>query len=56
MKNALERARAAGGLVQTVTADMPVPGARFRDAHFGMCAPNGPQSRYQHAISAIGAT
>ncbi len=36
MKNALERAREAGCSTLVFTVDMPVPGARYRDAHSGM--------------------
>lgn len=40
MKNALERAEAAGVKTLVFTVDMPVPGARYRDAHAGMSGPN----------------
>jgi L-lactate dehydrogenase (cytochrome) len=36
MKNALERAKAAGVTTLVFTVDMPTPGARYRDAHSGM--------------------
>ena len=36
MKNALERAQAAGVKNLVFTVDMPTPGARYRDAHSGM--------------------
>ena len=36
MKNALERAWAAGVRTLVFTVDMPVPGARYRDRHSGM--------------------
>ena len=36
MRNALERAKAAGVKTLVFTVDMPVPGARYRDAHSGM--------------------
>lgn len=36
MKNALERAKAAGVKTLVFTVDMPTPGARYRDAHSGM--------------------
>ena len=36
MRNALERAKAAGCSTLVFTVDMPVPGARYRDAHSGM--------------------
>ncbi|MGV8611116.1 alpha-hydroxy-acid oxidizing protein, partial [Pseudomonas aeruginosa] len=32
MRNALERAKAAGVTTLVFTVDMPVPGARYRDA------------------------
>ncbi len=40
MRNALERAKAAGVTTLVFTVDMPVPGARYRDAHSGMSGPN----------------
>lgn len=40
MRNALERAQAAGVSTLVFTVDMPVPGARYRDAHSGMSGPN----------------
>jgi len=40
MRNALERAWAAGIRTLVFTVDMPVPGARYRDAHSGMSGPN----------------
>ncbi|MTH34100.1 FMN-dependent L-lactate dehydrogenase LldD [Paracoccus limosus] len=40
MKDALERAQAAGINTLVFTVDMPVPGARYRDAHSGMSGPN----------------
>lgn len=40
MRNALERAQAAGIDTLVFTVDMPVPGARYRDAHSGMSGPN----------------
>ncbi|ARB45017.1 FMN-dependent L-lactate dehydrogenase LldD [Alloalcanivorax xenomutans] len=39
MKNALERAWAAGVRTLVFTVDMPVPGARYRDRHSGMSGP-----------------
>ncbi|MEJ6667559.1 MAG: alpha-hydroxy-acid oxidizing protein, partial [Alcaligenes aquatilis] len=39
MRNALERAQAAGCSTLVFTVDMPVPGARYRDAHSGMSGP-----------------
>lgn len=40
MKNALERAMAAGITTLVFTVDMPTPGSRYRDAHSGMSGPN----------------
>ncbi|WP_241596275.1 FMN-dependent L-lactate dehydrogenase LldD [Rosenbergiella epipactidis] len=39
MRNALERAQAAGINTLVFTVDMPTPGARYRDAHSGMSGP-----------------
>ncbi|QGM80792.1 FMN-dependent L-lactate dehydrogenase LldD [Otariodibacter oris] len=39
MKNALERAKAAGCTTLVFTVDMPTPGARYRDMHSGMSGP-----------------
>lgn len=46
MKNVLERAKAAGCSTLVFTVDMPVPGARYRDAHSGMSGPNAAMRRY----------
>jgi L-lactate dehydrogenase (cytochrome) len=51
MKNALERAKAAGVKTLVFTVDMPVPGARYRDAHSGMSGPNAPMRRYMQAMT-----
>jgi len=50
MKNALERAQAAGATTLVFTVDMPVPGARYRDAHSGMSGPFAAQRRILQAI------
>ncbi|MDP3847215.1 MAG: FMN-dependent L-lactate dehydrogenase LldD [Pseudomonas sp.] len=50
MKNALERAKAAGVTTLVFTVDMPVPGARYRDAHSGMSGPNAPLRRMLQAV------
>ncbi|WP_208432112.1 alpha-hydroxy-acid oxidizing protein, partial [Bartonella alsatica] len=39
MRDALERAWASGVRTLVFTVDMPVPGARYRDAHSGMSGP-----------------
>ena len=49
MKNALERAKAAGCSTLVFTVDMPVPGARYRDAHSGMSGPNAAMRRYMQS-------
>lgn len=51
MKNALERAWAAGITTLIFTVDMPVPGARYRDAHSGMSGRYGPARRIMQAIT-----
>ena len=51
MKNALERAQAAGVSTLVFTVDMPVPGARYRDAHSGMSGPNAAMRRYLQALT-----
>lgn len=51
MKNALERAKAAGVTTLVFTVDMPVPGARYRDAHSGMSGPNAPLRRMLQAVT-----
>ncbi|ACM38563.1 MULTISPECIES: FMN-dependent L-lactate dehydrogenase LldD [Rhizobium/Agrobacterium group] len=50
MKNALERAWAAGIRKLVFTVDMPVPGARYRDAHSGMSGPNASLRRIIQAV------
>lgn len=51
MKSALERSKAAGVKTLVFTVDMPVPGARYRDAHSGMSGPNGPLRRMIQAMT-----
>jgi L-lactate dehydrogenase (cytochrome) len=51
MKDALERARAAGVKTLVFTVDMPVPGARYRDARSGMSGPNAPLRRMWQAAT-----
>lgn len=51
MKNALERAKAAGVKTLVFTVDMPVPGARYRDAHSGMSGPNAAMRRIFQAMA-----
>lgn len=49
MQNVLERAQAAGCSTLVFTVDMPVPGARYRDAHSGMSGPWAALRRYAQA-------
>ncbi|WLS77895.1 FMN-dependent L-lactate dehydrogenase LldD [Erwinia pyri] len=51
MRNALERAQAAGCSTLVFTVDMPVPGARYRDAHSGMSGPNAAMRRYLQSVT-----
>ncbi|MFC4296513.1 MAG: FMN-dependent L-lactate dehydrogenase LldD [Castellaniella sp.] len=50
MKSVLERAQAAGVSTLVFTVDMPVPGARYRDAHAGMSGPYAALRRYAQAV------
>ena len=51
MRNALERAKAAGVTTLVFTVDMPTPGARYRDAHSGMSGPNANVRRILQAMT-----
>lgn len=51
MRNALERAKAAGITTLVFTVDMPTPGARYRDAHSGMSGPNAAFRRMVQAMA-----
>lgn len=51
MKNALERAKAAGCSTLVFTVDMPVPGARYRDMHSGMSGKNAAMRRYLQSMT-----
>ncbi|MBM3097368.1 FMN-dependent L-lactate dehydrogenase LldD [Gluconobacter cerinus] len=51
MKNALERAKAAGIMTLVFTVDMPTPGARYRDAHSGMSGSHANIRRYLQAVT-----
>lgn len=51
MKHVLERAQSAGIRTLVFTVDMPVPGARYRDAHSGMAGPNAALRRILQAMS-----
>jgi L-lactate dehydrogenase (cytochrome) len=50
MRNALERAWAAGMETLVFTADLPVPGSRYRDRHSGM---SGPAASLRQRIQAV---
>ncbi|MFD0966040.1 FMN-dependent L-lactate dehydrogenase LldD [Seminibacterium arietis] len=50
MKNALERAKAAGCSTLVFTVDMPTPGARYRDMHSGM---SGPYKEIRRVLQAM---
>jgi len=50
MKNALDRAKAAGVTTLVFTVDMPVPGARYRDMHSGMSGPFAASKRILQAM------
>jgi L-lactate dehydrogenase (cytochrome) len=51
MKDALERAKGAGVKTLVFTVDMPVPGARYRDARSGMSGSNAPLRRIWQAAT-----
>jgi len=50
MRNVLERAWAVGIRTLVFTVDMPVPGARYRDAHSGM---SGPHAALRRMIQSV---
>ncbi|KQN25654.1 alpha-hydroxy-acid oxidizing enzyme [Sphingomonas sp. Leaf33] len=51
MRDLIARAKAAGAEALVFTVDMPVPGARYRDAHSGMSGPNAPMRRIWQAMT-----
>lgn len=51
MRDLLCNARAAGVSTLVFTVDMPVPGARYRDARSGMSGPNAALRRYAQALT-----
>ena len=51
MRDVMRRAWELGSTTLVFTVDMPVPGARYRDAHSGMSGPNGPLRRVLQAIA-----
>jgi L-lactate dehydrogenase (cytochrome) len=50
MRDLIIRAREAGATALVFTVDMPVPGARYRDAHSGMSGPNAAARRMVQAM------
>jgi L-lactate dehydrogenase (cytochrome) len=51
MRDVLQRARELGATTLVFTVDMPVPGARYRDAHAGMSGPNAAFRRIVQAMT-----
>lgn len=51
MRDLLATARAAGAQALVFTVDMPVPGARYRDAHSGMSGARAPARRLVQAVT-----
>ncbi|UIJ45229.1 FMN-dependent L-lactate dehydrogenase LldD [Sphingomonas cannabina] len=54
MGDLIAAAKEAGAEALVFTVDMPVPGARYRDAHSGMSGPNAPLRRVLQAIGKPG--
>ena len=50
MRDVMRRACELGATTLVFTVDMPVPGARYRDAHSGMSGANGPLRRMLQAM------
>lgn len=50
MKDLIATAKASGVEAMVFTVDMPIPGARYRDAHSGMSGPNAPLRRVLQAM------
>ncbi len=51
MRNALERAWAAGMKTPVFTVDMPIPGSRYRDNRSGMSGPHATLRQYLRACT-----
>ena len=51
MRDLLDTASATGARALVFTVDMPVPGARYRDAHSGMSGPRAALRRFAQAVS-----
>ncbi len=56
MRNVLERAQAVGVTTLVFTVDLPVPGARYRDAHSGLAGPRAAARRLLQAMTKPGWT
>jgi L-lactate dehydrogenase (cytochrome) len=54
MREMLSRAKEVGVQALVFTVDMPVPGARYRDAHSGMSGPGAPLRRVLQAMGKPG--
>lgn len=54
MRDLLAKAAEAGASALVFTVDMPVPGARYRDAHSGMSGPNAAMRRLVQAVGKPG--
>ena len=54
MRDLIANAKAAGAEALVFTVDMPVPGARYRDAHSGMSGPRAPLRRVLQAMGRPG--
>ena len=50
MKDLIATAKTAGAEALVFTVDMPVPGARYRDAHSGMSGPHAPLRRLLQTV------
>jgi len=50
MRDVLVTAKELGVRTLVFTVDMPVPGARYRDAHSGMSGPRAPLRRFLQAL------
>jgi L-lactate dehydrogenase (cytochrome) len=54
MRDLLQKAEAMGVSTLVFTVDMPVPGARYRDAHSGMSGPRAPLRKLMQAMGKPG--
>ena len=51
MRDLIDTAKEIGAQALVFTVDMPVPGARYRDAHSGMSGPRAPLRRLAQSVS-----